>query len=791
MFNRVIVWMGIALAGAGWLQAAGSQAVSQAAPPSPNRALLNRYCVTCHNERLRTAGLLLDQADVEHPSAGAPVWEKVIRKLRTRAMPPAGMPRPDESTYDSFATYLETAIDQAAAANPNPGRPAVHRLNRTEYANAVRDLLSLEIDGAALLPGDDSGSGFDNNGDALTVSPMLLERYLSAAGKISRLAIGEPVATPIVETHTVPKGLVQEERLSDDLPFGSRGGIAVEHYFPLDGEYVIQVTLQRGKLEGILGLAEEHQIDVRMDGERLKLFTFGGSEKLKGKAQYEDLLDQYERTADAELEVRFTAKAGTHLIGVTFLKDTVKAEGVIVKGRNKAFFEGVGGVTVIGPYNAMGPGDTPSRRKIFVCQPASSGEEDSCATQILATLARRAYRRPVTERDTQPLLALYRDGKSKGGFEAGVGLALRGILISTGFLFRAEQAPASVAPDSAYRISDLELASRLSFFLWSSAPDDELLALAERGRLEDPAVLEQQVRRMLADSRANTLVENFAGQWLYLRNMRTASPDPDEFPEFDENLRQALEKETELFFRSMLREDHSVLDLLDADYTFLNERLARHYGIPNVYGNEFRRVTLQEEERRGLMGKGSILTVTSYPTRTSPTLRGKWLLENILGTPPPPPPPNVPSLKDDKDVQGLTMRQRMEQHRANPACAVCHTRMDPMGFSLENFDATGRWRTTSGEAGAPIDSSGVLPDGTKFDGPTGLRSILMSQPEQFVTAVTERLLTYALGRGVEYYDQPAIRKIVRGAAPDEYRWSSIIMGVVKSTPFQMRRAPKS
>jgi hypothetical protein len=438
----------------------------------------------------------------------------------------------------------------------------------------------------------------------------------------------------------------------------------------------------------------------------------------------------------------------------------------------------------------MGPGDTLSRRRIFVCQPATPGEEDSCATRILSTLVRRAYRRPATERDTQPLLALYREGKSKGGFEAGIGLALRGILISTGFLFRAEHAPANVAPGDAYRISDLELASRLSFFLWSSAPDDELLTLAERGRLQDPAVLEQQVRRMLADSRSNTLVDNFAGQWLYLRNMRTVSPDPDEFPEFDENLRMALEQETQMFFQSMLREDRSVLALLDADYTFLNERLARHYGIPNVYGNEFRRVTLQEDQRRGLMGKGSVLTVTSYPTRTSPTLRGKWLLENILGTPPPPPPPDVPSLAENKDTKSLTMRQRMEQHRANPACAVCHTRMDPMGFSLENFDATGRWRTANDEAGTPIDASGVLPDGTKFEGPTGLRGILMSQPEQFVTAVTERLLTYALGRGVEYYDQPTIRKIVRGAAPGEYRWSSIILGIVKSTPFQMRRAPE-
>jgi len=512
------------------------------------------------------------------------------------------------------------------------------------------------------------------------------------------------------------------------------------------------------------------------------------------------LLDQYERTADATLEARFAAQAGTHQIAATFLKDTVKAEGVQVQNdRNRAFFEGVANVIVIGPYNATGPGDTPSRRKIFVCTPAGPSDEEPCAAKILSNLARRAYRRAVTEKDVQPLLALYREARSQargqGGFEAGIGMALRGILISTGFLFRAEGdpvPPAAATPGAAHAVSDFELASRLSFFLWSSIPDDELLGVAERGRLKDPAALEQQVRRMLADPRARTLVDNFAGQWLYLRNMATAAPDPDEFPEFDENLRQAFQQETELFFEDMLREDRSVLELLDADYTFLNERLARHYGIPNVYGNDFRRVTLTGAQRGGLLGQGSVLTVTSYATRTSPTLRGKWLLENILGAPPPPPPPDVPSLKDrGEDGRILSVREQLEQHRANAVCSSCHARMDPLGFALENYDGIGRWRTASGAAGTPIDSSGVLPDGTKFQGPAELKKILLGRRQQFVTTFTERLLTYALGRGVEYYDQPAVRKIVREAAPGNYRWSSIISGIVQSTPFQMRRSSGS
>ena len=822
MTRRSIGWIGgwiaIVLIGAAYLQATSLQVAGKTPTSSSSsdssegqagtsvatqyRTVLNRYCVTCHNDKLKTAGLTLEKIDVGKVSEGAPVWEKVIRKLRAEAMPPVGMPRPDKSTYNAIATYLENALDSAAAANPNPGSPVIHRLNRAEYTNAMRDLLGIEVDGESLLPPDDSGSGFDNIGDVLTVSPMLLERYLSSAEKISRLAVGDHTLREVVTTYTIPKGLVQEERMSDDLPFGSRGGIAIRHFFPLDGEYLIRIRLQRDKLEFILGIEEEHQLDVRLDGARIKLFTIGGANKVKSNTPGQG---PYERTADAGLEIRFPAKAGTHLIGVSYLKDNIKPEGLVGQGRNKAFFEGVGSVTIVGPYDTTGPGDTPSRAKIFICQPGGgaravspsrngrqssiSESEEPCAQKILSNLARRAYRRPVTDQDVRPLLGLYKASREKGAsFEASIGMALRGILVSTGFLFRVERDPANVSPNSAFPISDIELASRLSFFLWSSIPDEQLLELAERGKLKDPAVLEQQVRRMLADARSDTLVANFVGQWLYLRNMRTVLPDPKEFPNFDENLRQAFERETELFFESMLREDRSVLDLLNADYTFVNEKLARHYGIPNVFGNDFRRVTLTDDNRRGLLGQASVLTVTSYATRTAPTLRGKWLLENILGTPPPPPPPNVPSLKDNNDTKVLTMRQRMEQHRANPACAVCHLRMDPLGFALENFDTIGKWRTTSGDANTPIDASGALPDGTKFQGPAELRKILLSMPDQFVSTVTEKLLTYALGRGIEYYDAPAIRKIVREAAPGGYRWSSLITGIVQSTPFRMRKA---
>ena len=793
--------IGIVLAGVCSLQAAGLQDLVPSHTPS-YRAVLDQYCVTCHNQTARTAELLLDQADVENIGDGPEVWEKVLKKMRAGAMPPAGMPRPDQATYDSFATYLETALDSASAAHPNPGRPVLHRLNRVEYANAVRDLLAVEIDGTTLLPADDSRHGFDNIGDVLTVSPALLERYLSAARKISRLALGDPDISPVFEGYNVPKYFVQDDRMSEALPFGSRGGIAVRHNFPADGEYLLKVRLARNSRDYITGLLDQpHQLDVRLDGARLELFTIGGETHGKSaplfsnNAMGERAQDIYERTADDILEVRFPATAGPQQIEVAFLKETSMPEGPLRTPMSKYDLHnykggepGVASVSITGPYDASGIGQTPSRDKIFVCRPSSAQDEESCATKILSTLARRAYRRPLTEDDIQTLLAFYKAGHNEGGFEAGIGSALERILVGPEFLFRIEVDPENVASNTAYRISDLELASRLSFFLWSSIPDNQLLELAEGGKLQDPLVMEQQVRRLLKDSRSKALVSNFAAQWLQLRSLRAINPDQDVFPYFEENLREAFRVETELFFESLLREDRSVLELLSANYTFVNERLARHYGIPDVYGSHFRRVELETEERRGLLGKGSILTLTSYANRTSPVLRGKWVLENLLGTPPPPPPPNIPDLvESDQDGQAFSMREAMEQHRANPACATCHNVMDPLGFALENFDGIGTWRTT--DAGDPIDSSGVLPDGTPFRGPAELQRVLLeSKSEEFVATATERLLTYALGRGVESYDAPAIRSIIREAAPKNYRWSSLILGIVKSTPFQMRRS---
>ncbi len=803
MKRAILCGIAVASIGVGYLQTtAKPQSSPPAFPPdSEYRMVLNNYCVGCHNERVRTAELLLDKADVENISQEPEIWEKVVKKLRTGAMPPAGMPRPDEATYDSLATYLETALDRAAVANPNPGRPVMHRLNRVEYTNAVRDLLAVDIDGETLLPADDSRYGFDNIGDVLTLSPALLERYLSAARKISRLAIGNPDISAVFETYNVPKYFAQDDRMNESLPFGSRGGIAVRHHFPLDGEYVIKIRLERNSRDYIRGLLDEpHQLDVRLDGARLKLFTIGGENQGRSAPIFSNAnlgdpeQEIYERTADDILEVRFPAEAGPRLVGVAFLKETS-----VLEGRRKPRMTqddlhnykggdpGVAGISIGGPYEAKGVGETPSRRKIFVCHPSSAQEEESCAEKILSTLARGAYRRPHTEKDVQTLLDFYQAGHSEGGFEAGIGKAIRRILVGPEFLFRIEVDPENVPPGTAYRISDLELASRLSFFLWSSLPDEQLLDLAERGRLQDPAVLEQEVRRLLDDSRSKALVSNFGGQWLYLRDLRSINPDLDVFPYFDDNLREAFRQETELFFESLLREDRSVLELLSADYTFVNERLARHYGIPNVYGSHFRRVELKTEERRGLLGKGSILAVTSYANRTSPVLRGKWVLENILGTPPPPPPANVPDLGvSAKDGKPLSMREAMEQHRANPVCASCHKLMDPLGFALENFDGIGAWRTT--DANTPIDASGVLPDGTPFEGPAGLQKVLVSKGEGFVATTTEKLLTYALGRGVEPYDAPAIRSIIREAASSNYRWSSLILAIVKSTPFQMRRS---
>ena len=754
------------------------------------RAVLDAYCVTCHNGRLRTGNLVLDDVDTEHVGAQAEVWEKVLRKLRTQAMPPPRRPRPDAETYGAFAAGLETALDRAAAERPNPGRPTIHRLNRLEYANAVRDLLDLEIDSAALLPGDNLAYGFDNNADVLTVAPGLLERYLAAARRISRLAVGDPTIEADAVRAPQSALLAQDDRMSEDLPFGSRGGATVRRHFPLDGEYVVRIALRyRGR-----GGPEE--IDVRVDGVRVGLLRVGRwpEDADLGAARVVE--------PGRNPTVRFSARAGLRVVSASFTGRTAVTEGVAPRrlplwtyasrvsfGKRMT----VRSLEVEGPFSpeTLGrPGDegeTATRRRIFVCRPAAAEEEERCADEILGTLARRAFRRPVTALDVDVLRAFYAEGRREGGFDAGIQRAIESLLVDPEFLFRIERDPPGVEPGAPYRLSAVELASRLSFFLWSSIPDDQLLDAAEAGTLGDPAELERQVRRMLADDKADVLVSSFVAQWLHLRRMRTVTPDVNAFPDFDENLRGALLRETELFVESQLREDRSVVDLLDADYTFVNERLARHYGIPNVYGSRFRRVDLPDE-RRGLLGHGSILTVTSPATRTSPVARGKWVLENVLGAPPPPPPPDVPDLPERAgDGRGASLRARLEAHRANPVCSSCHARMDPLGFALENFDAVGRWRAADA-AGAPIDSSGVLPDGTAVTGSAGLRDMLLERREEFVTTVVEKLLTYALGRGVEHYDRPAVRAIVREAAPHDYRWSALILGVARSLPFQMRKA---
>jgi Protein of unknown function (DUF1592)/Protein of unknown function (DUF1588)/Protein of unknown function (DUF1587)/Protein of unknown function (DUF1585)/Protein of unknown function (DUF1595) len=733
------------------------------------------YCDTCHFGPKARAGLNLEALDLANLGENGAVWEKVLRKLRSREMPPAGVSRPDAATYTALVAAIETERDRLAEINPNPGRATLRRLNRAEYANAIRDLLALDVDVAELLPADDIGYGFDNIADVLQVSPLLLERYLAAATKISALAVGD-IGLPVsYQTYDIPRGLVQVDRMGEAMPLGSRGGASIRHRFPVDGEYEISVGLQRGRFDQFLGLERERKLDLRLDGERLELFTIP-ADRRAGQQIHGTGLDP-----DSHLKVRVPVKAGTRTLVATFVKDTVKTEG-IPPTREANFFEGVGNISVSGPYDVRGPGDTASRERIFVCHPTAPAEEEACAEKIISSLARRAYRRPIAADDLPPLLALYRQGAAQDRFEAGVRLALLKILVSPEFIFRMEFDPPDATP--VHRVSDVELASRLSFFLWSSIPDDELLAVAERGEFGEAPALERQVRRMLADPRSHALVKNFAGQWLFLRNTARIQPDPAAFPNFDENLRQALERETELLVDSNLREDRSIVDLLTADYTFVNQRLAEHYDIKGVYGSEFRRVAVKDPNRQGLLGQASILTVTSYPNRTAPTIRGKWVLEQLLGTPPPPPPPNVPSLKEDASAATATMRQRMEQHRANPACAVCHRIMDPLGFALENFDGLGRWRDSTGPGAGPIDSSGVLPDGTRFEGPAGLREVLLSRRALFVETFTERLLTYALGRGVEEYDRPVIRKIVREA--DAPRWSSIILGIVKSTPFQMR-----
>jgi hypothetical protein len=728
------------------------------------------------------AGLRLDDLDTANFETNGATWEKLARKLRNREMPPAGMPRPDAATLDAIVSYIVTGRDRLAEAKPNPGRRTLHRLNRTEYGNAVRDLLALEIDVTELLPADDIGYGFDNIADVLQVSPVLMERYLSAARRISRTAVGDTTIPVGYQTYTVHHGLIQTDRLGEAAPVGSRGGTILRHVFPVDGDYEISVTLQRNTDDEYLGLERERKLDLRLDDRRLQLFTIAASAKkivLGGGTP-----------PDAHLRIRVPVKAGSRELAATFVKDTLVKEGIIERVREdvvQTYFEGVGSITVAGPFNVQGPGETVNRERIFICRPSSAAEEQACATKILSNLAHRAYRRPVDAADITPLMTLYRTGAQNGGFEAGVRLALQKILVSPDFVFRAEVDPPGAAPGTIYSISDVELASRLSFFLWSSIPDDQLLAVAESGRLSDPSVLQAQVKRMMADPRSEALVKNFAGQWLFLRNVARMSPDTTTFPYFSENLRHAMARETELLVESQLREDRSVVDLLRTDYTFLNQRLAEHYGIKGIYGNEFRRVKLEDPNRHGLLGQASILAVTSYPNRTAPTIRGKWVLEQLLGSPPPPPPPNVPSLKEDATTQKLTMRERMELHRANPTCAVCHRMMDPLGFALENFDGLGGWRMSTGPGAGSIDSSGALPDGTKFNGPAGLRDVLLTKRDMFVENFTERLLTYALGRGLEEYDNAALRKIAREAAADDQRWSAIILGIVKSTPFRMRR----
>ena len=785
---------------------------AQPAPPAGSgaaqvRAVLDRYCVTCHNGRLRTAGLALDALRVEQVGGHAEAWEKVVRKLRARAMPPAGRPRPDQATYEAVASVLETALDRAAADNPNPGRTATHRLNRSEYANAVRDLLDLEVDARALLPPDDADLGFDNMADILSMSPARLERYLSAARRIARLALGDPAGAPTSETYVVPKLRFQDHRMSEDLPFGSRGGLAFRHHFPANAEYDIRIRLRRQLYGYIRGLQARQQLEVRIDGRRVAAFTVGGPRGTPPPQTYTGTVlgdrewEEHTLHGDETLALRVPVAAGPRRLGVAFVQERTERDGVLqprATAKTLAIAErwsspseapeaAVELVSVSGPFHATGPGQTPSRRRIFVCEPAGAAEEAPCAREVLATIARRAYRRPLTPPDVEALLALYAAGRREGGFEAGIRRGLEGILVDPEFLFRIERDRAG-APDRAYPVSDVELASRLSFFLWSSIPDDELLETAASGRLREPAVLERQVRRMLADARAQALVDGFATQWLGLRRLRSVVPAPDLFPEFDDNLREAFEQETKLFVGSQLQADLSVLDLLRADYTFVNERLARHYGIPNVYGSRFRRATFDDGARGGLLGQGSILTATSYPTRTSPVLRGNWLLEHILGAPPPPPPPDVPALPDrGAGGRPASVRERLERHRDNPVCASCHARMDPLGFALEHFDAIGQWRAT-GAAGAAIDAAGVFPDGTAFRGLAGLRTVLLGEHEQFVRTVVEKLTTYALGRGVQHYDMPAVRRIVRESAADDYRWSSLVLGIVRSLPFQMRRS---
>ena len=767
-----------------------SVAAAQITVPQTQRAFLDQYCVGCHSDRLKTGGLSLQKLDVAHPEQNAETWEKVIRKVRAGLMPPAGLPRPERAVLSDFAAKLENAIDQASLAHPNPGRPALHRLNRAEYANSVSDLLGIDVNVASLLPTDDSSHGFDNMAEVLNVSPTLMEGYVRAAGQIAREAVGDPGMTPLVTTYHIPQAISQLDHM-EGTPFGTRGGLVIRHNFPADGEYVFKMTFYYSSIGPVFGGSQKkgaQQLEVAINGQRVALLEFNPQMKVD-----DDL-----RTPPIKV------KAGPQEVSAAFI---MKAEGPVedymmpfkqsLADLSTGHIPGLTGLPHIrdmgisGPFNATGVGDTPSRRRIFICRPAQGEDEIPCARKIILPLVRQAYRRPATDADLEELLNVYQSGRNKGDFDSGIRLVVQTIVADPQFVFRAERTPAGVSPGTNYRISDLELASRLSYFLWSSAPDNELIDIAGRNKLHEPVVLEQQVRRMLADTRSEAVANNFAEQWLGLRNLKDAQPDVYLFPDFDKNLVNSMQRETELLFESIVREDRNIVDLLTANYTFVDERLAGHYGIPDISGSRFRRVTITDENRFGLLGQASILTATSLANRTSPVQRGKWILEQILGVTAPTPPPNVPALKENggENVKPLSVRERMQQHRANEPCASCHKIMDPLGFALENFDAVGAWRIH--DSGYNIDPSGQLYDGTKVDGPVSLRAALVNHSDMFIRNFTDKLLTYALGRGTEYYDMPIVRAIDRDASRSDNRFSSIVLGIVKSVPFQMRKAEEA
>ena len=848
--RRVVVWV-VGLAVLAPMTASAQASGVAVYDAASAQALVERYCLACHTAAREARGLVpvaFDGLDAGDVAADADVWERIVRKLRLGMMPPAGRPRPAADVHERFLGWLEGGLDAASAARPDPGRPAVRRLTTPEYRNAVRSLLDLEVDDGWLLfpPDDVSLEGFSTDAEALSVSPALFDRYLSAANRISRLAVGDPAVGPgfAAATYSTPRLLYQDDRMSEDLPFGSRGGLAVRHYFPLDGEYRVKLRLRRMIYDYVVGMGTAQQLEVRLDGRLVRRFTVGDADRFGYPSAYtffgtirgDPAWEQYVSIdADADLEVMVPATAGEHVVGVSFVAARTEPTGILERRLSGFSLSGLGfyhghaaieRVEIAGPYDPAGPGDTASRRRIFTCRPgaeaaaaagsdaagsdtagsdaagataAGSGvpgaagagavvtDEDRCASEILSALGRRAYRRPLDDDDLDTLLAFYEQGRAEGGFEAGIRKAIERLLVAPEFLFRIERDPIDAAPGTAYGLTDLELATRLSLFLWSDIPDEPLLAAAEAGRLSDPDELDRQVTRMLADPRARALVDNFASQWLQLGRVRGVIPDADVFFEFDENLRADMERETALFLESQILGDRGVMALFEADYTFVNERLARHYGRDGVYGERFRRVPV-EGERAGLLGHASLLTVTAYPTRTSPVLRGKWLLDNVLGMPPAEPPVDVPALEENHaGAPPRTMRERMERHRANPACAACHRMMDPPGFALEHFDAIGRWRAAD-EYGAPVDAAGALADGTAVDGPAALRHAVLAHETSVVRTVTEKLLTYAVGRRMEAFDQPAIRRIVRDAEAGGYRWSSIIRGIVESVPFQMRRS---